>query len=63
VAVTARYVAAERNTLAWLHAQGLQDLPAIHASGIHPRDGSRAEYKAAAIRSLRAAGWEPVSGV
>lgn len=60
VAVTARYARAEANTLGWLRAQGLLTIPVIHAAGIHPSDDTRAEFKAAAIRSLKKSGWRPV---
>jgi hypothetical protein len=34
----------------------------MHAASMHPRDDTRAAYKAAAIAHLRDDGWEPVRG-
>ena len=35
----------------------------MHASAPHPGDGSRAAFKAAAVRQLREWGWRPVAGL
>lgn len=62
-AVTARWQYARRNTVGWLTMAGLHDLPVIFSSSMHPKDTTRAAYKAAAIRHLRQEGWGPVIGV
>lgn len=63
VAITARWRGAEANTITWLTAHGLPDLPVMHATGMHPSDDTRVAYKAAAVRALQRGGWRPVIGV
>jgi hypothetical protein len=63
VVVTARWRAAAGGTRRWLDARGLGGVGAVHASAPHPGDGSRAAFKAAAVRQLREWGWRPVAGL
>jgi hypothetical protein len=63
VAVTARWRLAEASTDAMLARAGLPRLPVIYAGAPHPRDASRAAFKARAIRHLRDEGWAPFAGV
>ena len=61
--MTARWALAAPNTRRWLDVRGLSAVPAVHSAGPHPRDASRAAFKAGVVRQLRAWGWAPRAGV
>ena len=63
VALTARFQSCMKNTHRWLAANGLDEMPVMFATQMHPYDHSRIAFKAAAIQYLQDEGWEPVAGV